>query len=197
LVYQITLLLCTLLGNCHQENTPTAAPWQQSGVCGVNAVFFLLKCNGADVGEIDYINVLNATTFSADAGASINELRDVCERFGMPCQNLKTTPRTALHKFSPPYIAHWDDTQYGGKGHYVVVLSIEEDNVRIADCGPCIVASIPESQFIDLSSGYFVVPLSSLKGPSSLNWYLLGGGVGCALFSVLYVARKWFFQKSF
>lgn len=197
MVYQITLALCTLLGSYHQENSSAAAIWQQPGVCGVNAVFFLLKCNGADGGKIDYRDVLNATTFSADAGASINELRDVCDRFGMPCQNLKTTPRTALRKFSPPYIAHWDDTQYGGKGHFVVVLSVDDDKVQIADCGPCIVASIPVSQFIELSSGYFVVPSSSLSGPSAFNWLLVGGGIGCALFLFFYMARKWISQKSF
>jgi hypothetical protein len=190
LVHQFAFILFATLGVVFDEDTPAAAPWQRPGVCGVNAVFFLLRCNGVDSGRIDHQDVLSSTTFSPDAGASINALRDSLARFGMPCENLKASPRTALREFSPPYIAHWDDTQYGGKGHFVVVLSVDDKTVQIVDCGPCTVASIPVSQFINLSSGYFIVPLSNLRRPSTLKWCLFGVGLACALFSIFYLTQK-------
>jgi ABC-type bacteriocin/lantibiotic exporter with double-glycine peptidase domain len=169
-----------------QEPTK-AAKWQQRGMCGVNAAVLLLTCCGQ---QVDFEEACAKTVFSSEHGSNIMDVANACGELGLPCDVVKETPESLFRKVSPPFIVHFDDTQYGGSGHFVVAISRDEEGVRIADGGTLQVSSIPFEEFSRLASGYYVVPSANQKRPAFTRWVLFGFGLGLVVFSLVFSNPK-------
>jgi hypothetical protein len=87
--------------------------WQSPGHCGVNAVYCLLKLH-----EIDclYEDICLLAGSDISSGLSIDSLCNISKRSGLRLVVQKTVFNQSTMDLTPPYVAHLDDSQYGGKG---------------------------------------------------------------------------------
>ena|GEM_PF-6385631 len=109
--------------------------------CGIQCLYLLCKIKNIPV-KMDYF--LETVPYR-DGGASMLDLKEAAEGLGFTCRGYRVNLE-GLRKLRLPAIAHLK------KPHYVVVVAVRPDSVKIAD-PPSDLVELPAEEFIELWSG--------------------------------------------
>ena len=105
--------------------------WRSERVCGVNALYFLLRA--ADV-EAEYAVLSDRLLDRSDALPSLADLKSEASRWGTTLRIARFAPDD-LRAAPKPIVAHLDAVAASGEisGHFVVVTAADEEGVTYVD----------------------------------------------------------------
>lgn len=123
----------TSLVHANADDTTTTALWRSPQNCGANCVYVWLRHCDATVKHDEVVGQI----FIEREGASLESLKSCLSNFGLATNVVRGDP-TWLKVTSKPFIAHveWDDasvSEFGQRGHYVLVLDAGDDGVVYLD----------------------------------------------------------------
>ncbi len=122
--------------------------WQPGPMCGPNALYFLLRLSGRTVNHQELISFLAPPP----KGNSLEELQRAAFHWGLQTEVLRTS-RRGLANLHLPFIAHVS-LPPGDAGHYVLVLSVSDDDLKFIDGTKGIAVSTHPETFYRDWSGY-------------------------------------------
>ncbi len=108
--------------------------WRSNEDCGYNCLLVLLRLHGV---EIDYASFYGQKTghrFNGvgSNGLSLLQVKELATAYGVPGIVGKTSPE-GLKVLPKPIIAHLDDPNGEGSGHYVIILDCSDNDLTIMD----------------------------------------------------------------
>jgi hypothetical protein len=122
-------------------------PWQSGKTCGPNALYVLLNVHHKSIVYGDLLERLAPP----EEGNSLLELQSAAGASGLKTEVLKTT-RKGLTGVPRPFIAHL--ALEGNKGHFVLVLDMHEQGIKVVDGTQGQVVDAHPEMFFRYWSGY-------------------------------------------
>ncbi len=131
--------------------------WRNIRRCGINATYVFLGLQGI---KVDYDRVLHRIGVG-ERGSTLKDLRDATTEAGLPAVVAKTTLE-GLARAPLPLIAHMEAQDAGEfahdrRGHYIVVLSVNDRMVRYIDGSTGRLTFTPRLDFAREWTGYVLV----------------------------------------
>jgi hypothetical protein len=122
--------------------SPAIAPWAESGRCGANCLYALLKLRGIPV---EYEELVDLVAINGALGSSLEDLQNAAAKYGVELDARKVKPEE-LGSLPTPFILHVDSLTGSGAGHFLTVTlilsrsDVENLNLRYLDGGNGILA---------------------------------------------------------
>jgi hypothetical protein len=103
--------------------------WRSERACGLNSLYFLLRCSGV---EPDYIAMQGGLL--TEEMSSLFDLKAKARDYGMALEVVRLVPE-GLRSAPRPIIAHMEIAGVGGQagGHFVVVTHTDDESVSYVD----------------------------------------------------------------
>ncbi len=158
--------------------------WRSERVCGVNCVYFLLRCHGC---VSEYEQVLEELLGDGEL-PSITDLKVLLQSKGVQTLIGKTTPE-GLATVALPAIVHLESDGVRGEqgGHFSVLLRHDKEGVTLLD-GTSMVAGLETwGDFNRSWSGYLLYV--DRDANSKVVWWLWVPSVMAGCFSAIAVNR--------
>ncbi len=144
--------------------------WSDPGCCGLNSLYCLLKVSGR---EVDYRQLANLVEVDKDKGSSLEDLRQVARQIGWRSEIYQMRPED-IADLPTPFLMHLELLDYGGAGHFVTVLQVDEETddgrlFRFFDGGTSRITHQKLSSLKPMMSGYVLLAEQS-PGDGWLTW---------------------------
>src|SRR5579883_3219255 len=120
-------LLCFSLGFPPGPAAVKVPDWMLPGRCGVNCLFVylkLLKDMRVSARTVTYDEVAAAVPVDRERGSSLADLSEGAKRLGADVEARKLVV-SDFPRLSTPFIAHVDNLDGGGAGHFITVISLD------------------------------------------------------------------------
>jgi TRAP-type C4-dicarboxylate transport system permease small subunit len=154
--------------------------WRVVNKCPVNSLYIILRLYNRAVTYRDVEERLPV----GSQGSSLVQLRDCAASFGLYARVVKGSP-DSLNRCRLPALAHCDEEKE--TGHYVVILSVGNDEVELIDGTTAMVQTLTASEFRKRWSGHLI-----LFEQRQAWWSYLSIPVGLALLGLgLFLFGRW------
>jgi ABC-type bacteriocin/lantibiotic exporter with double-glycine peptidase domain len=129
---------------------------------------------------------------SPDGFNSLTDLKKAAGRRGLALEVGRTTPE-ALLTLEKPVVAHIEPLEAGGGGHFILVLSADEDTVICMDGTTAMVRKRSWREFAQRWSGHILYPAPPASAAQVWAGYLAVGLLGAG--AALVLATVWPFRR--
>lgn len=195
----IACLLVLICFGVHRRAISQELPaWFDSGRCGTNALYGMLRLSGLSLQYHEVANKVQTT----DQGTSIRELELRAIEFGLDAE-VRQVSVTELADLPCPFLMHFNGNETGGTGHFILVTDCGRDielpsnrpitYINYIDGGDCL-AYVTEADAVrneGLFSGYVLAAKGAKRNVTtwtSLAFWPAVGAIclGLASFIIFY-----------
>ncbi len=153
--------------------------WAQPGRSGTNALYAFLQLLGTPV---SYQQLASELPCDPKRGSSLADLAEAAERHGVRAKALHVAPQD-LTTLETPFILHLDLLDYGGSGHFVTVMRIDDPQkdgnllVRYIDGGGAGNSQMRLRDMLSTVSGFVLSDERSRRDRRSLALFVVVAAV--------------------
>ncbi len=169
----LSLWLMATAVNQVEGSRPPADYWRNPLRCGPNSLYAYLLLNGRKCGLSDISSRVNIEP----RGASFGDMRRAATELGVPSVVVKLDD-SALAGVPLPAIAHFQNRG----GHYRLLLHVAPKTVTTADLTTGQVEEMPRDAFLELWSGYLLIPDQGTQA----RWIIWSGGLSTLALILIY-----------
>jgi len=163
------------------EEDPNNLPLDRK-TCGVDSLFVMLTLCNVDA----TFEAVKSEVAVGESGSSLSDLGLAASRLGLNLSAVQVEPES-LTSLEMPSLALVENPMNLAIRHYVVILKITDKVVVYFDPEPCAVNTITLSQYLRVSTGYYLV-----RTPHS---YLPGVSAGFLLVGAAFAVTFWRMRK--
>ncbi len=196
------LLLCAVLSQGSPPVFPVPVPempkWAKPGMCGANCLYLLMKMLSSSrriPASPTYEDVAQRLPARAGVGTSLSEIEGAAAQFGLPLEGRRVSV-SDFPRLPRPFIAHLDQLDSGGTGHFIVIYDIIEgnDTVLFVDGANGQMNNAGINDLASTLSGFVLVTAAgggaSGRARPVVVFGVLGVGLGLGFYVVLRSSRS-------
>ena len=169
----IVIMVMTTMAYQDRPATMPEDYWRNPLRCGLNCLYGYMSLHGREQEFGTLARRVNLGT----KGANLDDLRQVATELGVSSSIVKTNNRE-LDQMPLPAIAHFDVRG----GHYQLLLQVDSDFVAVADMSSGTIEDLPRDVFLEMWSGYLLVPGSVTLWKDFVWQVILSALIGFSVF---------------